>query len=112
MFSAVNDKDYDKMIKRLCECGEFDEFVVTQIEGRRKLCDTQIYKVFDKYTGQPVTDYKDVCKPFVGACELRRKSGGVLFCTGSLYMVGEIKKYAENRLYLSGLFSVCGEGGV
>lgn len=112
MFSAVNDKDYDKMIKRLCECGEFDEFVVTQIEGRRKLCDTQIYKVFDKYTGQPVTDYKDVCKAFDGACELRRKSGGVLFCTGSLYMVGEIKKYAENRLYLSGLFSVCGEGGV
>ena len=97
MFSAVNDKDYNEMIKSLCGCGEFDLFVVTQIEGKRKLDDSQIYRIFERYTEKPVSDCADICGAFDEACRLRDESGGVLFCTGSLYLVGEIKRYAENK---------------
>lgn len=102
LFSVVNDKDYEDMIRRLCTCGVFDGYVVTQVEGKRQLADTSIQQVFKRYTDCPVYCFDSVREAYLFA-QRNRTQETVLICTGSLYLVGEIKaitagEMAEQRL--------------
>ena len=45
---------------------------------------------FKKYTDKPVIDKINIKDAYESAAALRRDIDGVLFCTGSLYLVGEI----------------------
>lgn len=90
LFSVVRDKNYEEMIQKLCACGVFDRYVVTQIVGERQLSDENIMTVFRKYTGCPVDCFDNVREAYLYALENRPVSG-YLFCTGSLYLVGDIK---------------------
>lgn len=90
LFSVVNDKNYEEMIRRICGCGMFDRYVVTQIEGKRQLADTCIQDIFKRYTKCPVDTFDSVREAYFYALE-KRQQEQLLFCTGSLYLIGELK---------------------
>ncbi|MDD6797217.1 MAG: bifunctional folylpolyglutamate synthase/dihydrofolate synthase [Clostridia bacterium] len=91
LFSAVNDKNYDCMIEEICKSRIFDAFVVTQIEGARCLSAGKIAEEFGKYTDTPVIAEADISE----AVNVGRTACGkdtTLFCAGSLYLAGEVRK--------------------
>ena len=96
LFAAVADKNYRAMIHRLATEAHFTSVVVTQIEGWRKVDAEEFAAIFREETKVPVTAQADVEKAFDLALS-QRQPGGVLFCAGSLYMVGEIEAYVQGK---------------
>jgi dihydrofolate synthase/folylpolyglutamate synthase len=92
LFSVVRDKNFDNMIQQLAEADIFDKFIVTQLATDRKLEGGCIRDAFSKYTASDVYEINSVSEGFSFAIQEQRKDGGLLFCAGSLYLVGEIKK--------------------
>lgn len=90
LFSVVKDKHFEEMIENICESNLFEELVITQLEGTRKLEVQEIYRNFMKYTNQPITVFDDIKEALDYGKQ--SKDEGLLFCVGSLYLVGEIKK--------------------
>lgn len=95
LFSAVVEKNYEKMVESICESGCLNEVVVTEIAGDRIVPAVKLAETFEKYTKVPVTAVSDIREAF--ALALERAKGGLLFCAGSLYLVGEIKEVIEER---------------
>ena len=91
LFSVVCDKDYTEMIKQLCHCKLIDEYIITGITGKRKLNTDLIERAFYE-NGSAVTVIEDIKDAFEYAVKRKRAMNGVLFCSGSLYLVGDIKK--------------------
>lgn len=89
LFSAVAEKDFDQMIREICQGADFSYIVVTEIEGNRKVEAGKLAEIFRRYTDAPVTAKADVRDAFDTAMEQRED--GMLFCAGSLYLIGEIK---------------------
>lgn len=89
LFSVVVEKDYDQMIREICEGADFSSIVVTQIEGDRRVLAEDLARVFRKYTKAAVTAIPSVGEAF--ALALEQKGEGMLFCAGSLYLIGELK---------------------
>lgn len=50
LFSVVNDKDYDRMIKSICDSNMFDYFVYRRYTGKKMPDDSCISDTFKKYT--------------------------------------------------------------
>jgi len=96
-FSVVNDKNYEEMICRLCGSGIFDAYVVSGIEGSRGLAAERIFEIFEKYTKNPVIVCENAADGFEKALDISRKNNGLCFCTGSLYLVGELKGILSSR---------------
>lgn len=90
-FSVVNDKNYEEMICRLCGSNIFDEYVITSIEGSRKLEGQRIFEMFEKYTKKSVIVCGNVKEGLETALDISGKSEGMCFCTGSLYLVGKLR---------------------
>lgn len=95
LFSAVVEKNYEKMIETICSTGRLSEIIVTEIHGSRIVPAETLADVFRKYTSVPVTAYEEMEKAF--DCALEKRSGGTLYCAGSLYLVGEIKEIIEEK---------------
>ncbi len=94
VFSAVKDKDYKEMIRLLCNGIHGKAFVVTQIEDERGVPARELAEIFKSYTKAAVRccpDLSDALK----AAEEERQGRGQIYCLGSLYLVGMIKKYLE-----------------
>lgn len=91
LFSAVNDKNYGCMIKEICESRIFDAFIVTVIDGSRCLPAGEIAGEFSKYTCMPVVVRTDISEA-VKAGKVLCGKDATLFCAGSLYLVGEVRK--------------------
>ena len=94
LFSAVRDKDYEKMISLLCKNIQGKAFVVTEIEDDRKVSAQVLAEIFKTYTSKTVR-----CCPTLAsalkAAEEERRGRGPIYCLGSLYLVGMIKKCFE-----------------
>lgn len=90
LFSAVVEKEYEKMIREICEDMQPEFVVVTQVGGARVVPAETLAEVFRRYTRVPVIARADVAEAFMEA--LSRKGDSMLFCAGSLYLVGELKK--------------------
>lgn len=88
LFSVVKDKNFESMIKTLCDSGLFNEFIVTHISGDRQLSEEEIKGTFAKYTNVPVRQFAQINDAFLYGLSRRQ---GILICTGSLYLVGNIK---------------------
>ncbi len=95
LFSAVSDKEYEKMIGEICGEARFSRVTVTQVGGARAVPAEQLAGVFRKYTDAPVAAYADVAEAFDAA--LSGRGDGMLFCAGSLYLVGELKAVLNKR---------------
>lgn len=94
LFSAVRDKDYEKMISLLCEKVQGKAFVVTEIEDDRKVSAQVLAEIFKTYTSKPVRRCPTLASA-LKAAEEERGGRGPIYCLGSLYLVGMIKKCFE-----------------
>lgn len=91
LFSAVSDKRYDQMIEYLCENLNVKAYVVTQIEDDRGVPAEKLAEIFRRYTARPVyceEKLKDAVKTAID----KRGEHGEIYCLGSLYLVGMMKK--------------------
>ena len=91
LFSAVSDKKYDQMIEYLCENLDVKAYVVTQIEDERGVSAEELADVFRRYTDRPVY-CKERLDDAVGTGMNERGETGEIYCLGSLYLVGMMKK--------------------
>lgn len=91
LFSAVSDKKYDQMIEYLCENLDVKAYVVTQIEDERGVPAKELADVFRRYTDRPVY-CKERLEDAVRTAMNERGETGEIYCLGSLYLVGMMKK--------------------
>lgn len=89
VFAAVNDKNYEEMIETICRETKFAEVIVTEVNSYRRTPAKELAEIFEKYTDVPVKVCENAEKAFEMGC--REKEDGLLFCVGSLYLVGELK---------------------
>lgn len=94
LFSVVVEKDYTHMIERLMEDNLWDGVFIAQMHNKRAVDKEEIKRIF-KNTTRVKTDISDnVREAFSHAVAVKREDD-ILFCTGSLYLVGELKEYLE-----------------
>lgn len=97
LFSAVDDKDYTDMIRTVAERIRFQHVIVTQVGGYRKVPAEQLADIFRKEGCLCAESCEDVETAFRKALEYREEDG-MLFCVGSLYLVGEIKAIIRKNI--------------
>lgn len=95
LFSAVVEKNYESMIESICNSAKLDEVIVTEIQGDRIVPAGRLKDIFERYTKAAVTEVPDIREAFAQA--LQKRQDGLLFCVGSLYLVGEIKGIIEEN---------------
>lgn len=91
VFSAVADKKYEQMIECLCRNVDARAYVTVEVEDARRVPAEELAQVFRKYTDKPVVWKKDT-KEALNAAEALRDGEGDIYCLGSLYLAGMIKK--------------------
>lgn len=90
LFSVVSDKNFEQMISILCGCKAFARIAITVTGGIRHLDKEYISAAFKRHTDIEVEVY-DSAKEAV----LALKNEPMVFCTGSLYLVADIRKVLE-----------------
>lgn len=95
LFSAVAEKDFEKMIKEICEGTKLSAVVVTQIENDRAVPADTLSELFRSYTDADVIVKPVIEEAFEEA--LKERQDGLLFCVGSLYLVGQLKEILASR---------------
>ena len=95
LFSCVKEKDYEGMIRTICENLELSGVVVTQIESDRLIPADELAQIVRKYTRQEVTAIASI--PDALDAALEKKGDGILFCVGSLYLAGSLKNIIRSR---------------
>ena len=95
LFAAVGDKDYRHMIETICRELRLERVNVTEVGGYRSVDVKVPEELFRQFGAKKVTAIPDVEEAFDEA--LREQGDGILFCVGSLYLVGNIKSILETR---------------
>lgn len=91
LFSAVADKKYDEMIDWLCRNLDVKAFVVTEISDARKVPAVELAHRFRACTDKEVVCQTRLSQALREAGRLRDEEGDI-YCLGSLYLVGMVKK--------------------
>ena len=73
----------------ICQETNLAAVVATEIKGDRIVPAAELADIFRKYTKAEVTAVTEIKDAFKEAMKL--KEDGMLFCVGSLYLVGELK---------------------
>lgn len=94
LFAAVSDKDYKSMAAQLSKGIAWESIGVVHISSERGLPPEALAEAFEKEADCPVLTFKNTRTAVDKMRELCRE--GVLFCAGSLYLMGEIKTVLEN----------------
>lgn len=95
LFAVCEDKDYEPMIKDLCERLNPQRVYITAVNIKRAALPTDVLDSFKRYSGRNVDLIccDDVDKAFKMALEnVKDKDDTMLFCVGSLYLAGNIKR--------------------
>lgn len=90
LFSAVSDKDYRDMIHTICSRINFRKVVTTEVGGYREVPSKELADIFFGEGCKEVGNSDSIEDAFHMACDAKGEDG-MLFCVGSLYLVGEIK---------------------
>ena len=91
LFSAVEDKEYESMIRELCERVPAETYVVTEIEDGRRVPAEVLKHIFEKYTDRPVLAKQQIADAWTRAVKSKTEQGK-MYCLGSLYLAGMIKR--------------------
>ena len=95
LFAAVGDKDYRHMIETICRELRLERVIVTEVGGYRSVDAKVPEALFREFGQKEVKAVPDVEEAFDEA--LKEKGDGILFCVGSLYLVGSITDILETR---------------
>lgn len=88
LFSAVADKQADKMLNMICASKEFDVIALTHIDNYRGIDIASLKKLGEQFGHLEV--YEDVFAAYT-RLKSSMQSGDYLFVCGSLYLIGELK---------------------
>lgn len=91
LFSAVRDKNYEKMAEYLCKEVQADAYMITKIQDARGESVEELARVFRTYTQAEVLAEEDLGQALKVAME-KKGQDGKLYCLGSLYLVGMIEE--------------------
>lgn len=95
LFSAVDDKDYRKMIREICDEISFAHVVTTSVGGYRAVPAEELAEIFRSCGCGQAEAVEEIPAAFEAA--RKQKGDGMLFCVGSLYLVGAVKAYLQQR---------------
>ncbi len=105
LFAVAGDKDYEPMIEMLCNELELKEVYVTSINSDRGISSDYIGGLFKMYSARSGKDYQikvtcddDIRSAFSMAYYDVKGTDSMLFCVGSLYLIGSIKQIAREVL--------------
>lgn len=90
LFGAVKEKNYEEMIREIAMTLNAEAVVVTKLDTPRSMESEQLKNIFEKYMKKQVVCCKNTAAAWEKALELKGKER-VLFCVGSLYLIGELK---------------------
>ncbi len=90
LFSAVEDKEHAVMIRNLAGKLPLDRITVTHIDSERGLDTETLAEEFQSFLNCEVRGF-DTVESAVNNCLKERDEDHLLFCVGSLYLMGEIK---------------------
>lgn len=93
VFSAVRDKDYEKMAACLCRGCPAALYVITQTGGARGETAKKLGDIFRKYTDRTVMTEESVGDALKTALSL--KAGRKVYCLGSLYLAGAVRELVQ-----------------
>lgn len=97
MFSAVADKNFEEMIRAICQSEAFDEYVVCTVENeKRAMPAVHFVEIFKQYTTKQV-HLEATAKGALEKAFSLKKDNERLFIAGSLYLVGEVKHLINMR---------------
>ncbi|MGN0343232.1 MAG: bifunctional folylpolyglutamate synthase/dihydrofolate synthase [Roseburia sp.] len=89
LFSMMREKDYHLSIQALCRQVEWDQVIVTHIDDERGLEPAVMEREF-LAAGQQVTVKENSTQAYAYGLG-QKKEGQMLFCAGSLYLIGELE---------------------
>ncbi len=93
LFSVVKDKNFEQMIRMLTASGIFTHYIIVQMQTDRHLAGESLEELFARYTQAPLTEFDKSFDGYLYGKKLQEEiPDSVLFCTGSLYLAGEIKQ--------------------
>lgn len=94
LFSMFEGKEYEASIQWLCDSGCFTEIIVTTMTGdARAVPGSRLEALFLKYKGNDTKVlYIEEPEAAFRKGKEDRRSDQYLFCAGSLYLIGELKK--------------------
>lgn len=98
MFSAVSDKDYSLMIKKVANTLPLYHVAVAHIDSERGLKTEILLKEFQEVCGSQVKGFSSVEEALSFLLE-ERDEDRLIFCVGSLYLMGEIKTVLRRNKY-------------
>lgn len=90
LFGAVEDKDYSSMIRSLCQELSPEMTAAVSLNSDRGLSAGQLARCFRENGQAQVVGFDDVGEAFSFLLSARKK-GDLVFCVGSLYLIGELK---------------------
>ena len=98
LFSMVKEKNYAYAAERLLARGDWEEIILKKVAGARGIDSEELRELFEqavKKHGQTViiTTIEEVDRAYQYALSVK-KPGQVLFCAGSLYLIGELERIA------------------
>ena len=87
LFAVSKDKDYERMIERLCKIS-FCEIIVVRYESSRSADVDTVEATFRRFSSGKVTAFDDIRDGF--SYGKGHVGEFVLFCVGSLYLAGDL----------------------
>ncbi len=98
LFSMVKEKDLAYAVRHLLCRGNWEQIILTSIPGERG-CDSRILKEMFERTAREnglavkITEIEETGQAYAYALTVK-KPGQVLFCAGSLYLIGALEQIA------------------
>lgn len=94
LFAVSKDKDYKRMIERLGRIS-FDEIILVKYNGDRSAELDIVEETFRHFSGSRITTFDNIETGFDYA--KTHVGNRLLFCVGSLYLVGDLLRIQEYR---------------
>lgn len=98
LFSAVADKDHNKMIKTIVKKLPIDQVLVAHIDSERGLETGILMEEFQNISGCCIKGCQTVEEAVINML-YKKDERHLCFCVGSLYLMGEIKKVLRRNGY-------------
>lgn len=90
LFAAVADKDYRSMAEAICRGIPWRGIGIARMKSGRGLDTAELAGVFRSFADCPVREYEDA---ETALADMRAAAEGqLLFCAGSLYLIGELRE--------------------
>ncbi len=90
VFSAVQDKKYDKMIQMLSKVEHITDFVITRIPGDRGANLEDLKQLFQEYTDVTIHVCEEI-RDAITYCVANKGEDGTVYIVGSLYLAGLVE---------------------